>query len=376
MPKVSLIRCEDYAPAHVRQALTDALAPLGGLDFVKPGMRIAIKANLITTKHYDAAATTHPVMLAQLCALIRERGAQPIVGDSPGGPFLLTYLKTTYHAAGMAMVEKAGGILNYNTASREAEFPDGKILKKITYTDWLASCDAVITFAKLKTHAMLGLTAAVKNQFGIVPGVMKSEFHSLYPKVPDFCNMLIDLNEFIKPSLALIDGVMAMEGNGPAAGKPRKLGCLIASDSVYHADVAAAEIIGRNWTQLPLLAAAVERGLAPKSAAQLDLIGRIENFRVSDFDNLDIGGVSFGGSENSVLMRAVRNLVVRRPHVDREKCVGCGLCAKNCPRSAVEMKRKLPRFDVQACIRCFCCQELCPKEAISVKTTFLSRILN
>jgi uncharacterized protein (DUF362 family)/Pyruvate/2-oxoacid:ferredoxin oxidoreductase delta subunit len=376
MPKVSLIRCEDYAPAHVRQALTDALAPLGGLDFVKPGMRIAIKANLITTKHYDAAATTHPVMLAQLCALIRERGAQPIVGDSPGGPFLLTYLKTTYHAAGMAMVEKAGGILNYNTASREAEFPDGKILKKITYTDWLASCDAVITFAKLKTHAMLGLTAAVKNQFGIVPGVMKSEFHSLYPKVPDFCNMLIDLNEFIKPSLALIDGVMAMEGNGPAAGKPRKLGYLIASDSVYHADVAAAEIIGRNWTQLPLLAAAVERGLAPKSAAQLDLVGKIENFRVSDFDNLDIGGVSFGGSENSVLMRAVRNLVARRPHVDREKCVGCGLCAKNCPRSAVEMKRKLPRFDVQTCIRCFCCQELCPKEAISVKTTLLSRILN
>lgn len=376
MPKVSLIRCEDYTPEHARQALVDVLAPLGGLDFVKPGMRIAIKANLITAKHYDAAATTHPVLLAELCRLIRERGAQPIVGDSPGGPFLLTYLKTTYHAAGMAMVEKAGGILNYNIKSRDADFPEGKILKKVTYTDWLASCDAMISFSKLKTHAMLGMTAAVKNQFGIVPGLMKSEFHSLYPKVPDFCDMLIDLNEFIKPRLALIDGVMAMEGNGPAAGTPRKLDCLIASDSVYHADVAAAEIIGRNWTQLPLLAQAIARGLAPKSAAQLDLTGNIEDFHVSDFKNLDIGGVSFGGSENSALMRAVRNLIARRPQVDREKCVGCGMCAKNCPRSAIEMKRSLPKFDVQACIRCFCCQELCPKEAISVKTTLLSKILN
>ena len=135
MPKVSLIRCEDYAPAHVRQALTDALAPLGGLDFVKPGMRIAIKANLITTKHYDAAATTHPVMLAQLCALIRERGAQPIVGDSPGGPFLLTYLKTTYHAAGMAMVEKAGGIVTGRIAvlaeGAAAKRTDIKFLEKL-----------------------------------------------------------------------------------------------------------------------------------------------------------------------------------------------------------------------------------------------------
>jgi len=375
MPKVTLIPCENYDPEVVRAALTAALEPLGGLDFIQPGMKIAIKANLITVKHYDAAATTHPVMIAELVRMIRARGATAIVGDSPGGPFLATYLKTTYAAAGMHMVTKAGGIMNYNTNTLEADYPEGLVLKKVPYTEWLRDVDAVITFAKLKTHAMLGLTAAVKNQFGIVPGLTKSEFHSLFPKVPDFCNMLIDLNEFIKPRIAIIDAVMGMEGNGPAAGKPRKLGCIIASDSVYHADVAAAEIIGRNWTQLPLLAAAVERGLAPKSAAQLDLVGKIEDFAVTDFDNLDIGGVSFGGSEDSFLMRAIKNLIARRPAVDAQKCVGCGMCAKNCPRKAIEMKKKLPKFDVQACIRCFCCQELCPKEAISVKIPLASRIL-
>ena len=124
MPKVSLVRCEDYAPAHAEAALEEALAPFDGLSFVKPGMRIAIKTNLIIAKTPSAAATTHPEMLAALCRLIRARGATPIVGDSPGGPFTPAYLKTTYSVAGLSAVEKSGGILNDNTAQRTADFPD------------------------------------------------------------------------------------------------------------------------------------------------------------------------------------------------------------------------------------------------------------
>ncbi len=103
---------------------------------------------------------------------------------------------------------------------------------------------------------MLGMTGAVKNQFGIVPGLMKPEFHALYPEVSDFCNMLIDLNEFIKPRLAIIDGIVGMEGNGPSAGTAREIGCLIASDSVYHADVAMAYIMGLAPADMPLIHAA------------------------------------------------------------------------------------------------------------------------
>lgn len=375
MPKVSVVPCESYDPALVKSALIQALEPIGGLDFIQPGMRIAIKMNLITARHCDAAATTHPVMLAQLCSLIREKGAEPIVGDSPGGPFSLGYLKTAYAAAGLNIIPKAGGTLNYNLKSRDIDFPEGKTLKKITYTDWIAQCDAVITFAKLKTHAMLGMTAAVKNQFGIIPGIMKAEFHSFYPKTEDFCDMLIDLNEFIKPRLALIDAVVGMEGNGPTAGKPRKVGCLIASDSVYHADVAAADIIGLDSHTLPLLAAAVERGLAPEKVSELSLIGDTAPLRIKDFDNHDIGGVTFGKNNDSFIMRTIRNIITRRPNADASKCINCGACAKNCPRNAITMK-KTPKFNVQTCIRCFCCQEICPKDAISVKTTFISKILN
>ena len=192
MPKVSVTLCRTYDAAAVREALIEALSPFGGLNFIRPGMRIGIKMNLVTRKNYHAAATTHPVVLAELARLIREHGGEAVIGDSPGGPFSAAYLRSLYGPAGLSIAEKAGARLNFDTRVEETEFPAASILKKVTYTGWLADCDAVITCAKLKTHGMLGMTGAVKNQFGIVPGLMKPVFHALYPKVTDFCNMLID----------------------------------------------------------------------------------------------------------------------------------------------------------------------------------------
>ena len=108
MSKVSVTPCRTYDAAEVRQALIQALAPLGGLDFVQPGMRIGIKMNLVTLKNYHAAATTHPALLAALAQLITERGAEAVIGDSPGGPFSAAYLRSLYGPAGLALAEKAG----------------------------------------------------------------------------------------------------------------------------------------------------------------------------------------------------------------------------------------------------------------------------
>ncbi len=278
MAKVSITECRTYDAGAVRAALIKALEPLGGLDFLRPGMRIGLKMNLVTLKNYHAAATTHPVLLAELARLITERGAEAVIGDSPGGPFSVPYLRSLYVPAGLSIAEKAGARLNLDTRVEESAFPAGKILKNVTYTGWLTDCDAIITCAKLKTHAMLGMTGAVKNQFGIIPGLMKPEFHALYPEVSDFCNMLIDLNEFIKPRLAIIDGIVGMEGNGPSAGTTREIGCLIASDNVYHADVAMAYIMGLAPADMPLIHAAYERGLAPENVAELDIAGDPEQF--------------------------------------------------------------------------------------------------
>ena len=374
MSKVTITPCQNYEPEQVRRALMEALLPLDGLSFIKPGMRIGIKMNLITLKQYQSAATTHPVVLAELSRLIREQGATPVIGDSPGGPFTQAFLRSVYGPSGLAIPEAAGAEINRDVSVSEAEFPEGKVLKKVTHTAWLDSCDAVINCAKLKTHGMLGITGAVKNQFGIIPGLMKPEYHSLYPEVQDFCDMLIDLNEYLKPRLAIIDGVIGMEGNGPTAGTPRQIGCLIASDSVYHADVAMAHIMGLSPAAMPLIHAAHLRGLAPERVEELELVGNPDDYRMTDFRNIEIHGVQFGGRRDSVLQQLVNQVLARHPQADAKKCVNCGICARTCPKEAITIRRK-PKFDLQACIRCFCCQEMCPKEAISVKTTWLAKLL-
>ncbi len=167
---VSVVPCDAYEHERCKAALQALLEPLGGLTFVKPGDRVVIKANLITFLKPDKAATTHPVLLSALTELLRERGATVIIGDSPGGPFSLPYLKRVYAATGLIDCEKAGAALNQNTAIKQGTFPEAKVMREFTYTAYLDDCDYIIDFCKLKTHGMMGLTGGCKNMFGAIPG--------------------------------------------------------------------------------------------------------------------------------------------------------------------------------------------------------------
>ncbi|MBO6061240.1 MAG: DUF362 domain-containing protein, partial [Clostridia bacterium] len=214
----AVIPCADYAEAET--ALSRAISAIGGLDFVEPGMRIVIKANLVTALPPSACATTHPALVTALVKMLLSRGALVTVGDSPGGIFSEATLEHVYRVTGMTEAEAAGAKLNRNIASHQAEI-NGKVMRRLTYTDYLDECDAIIDFAKLKAHGMVGMSGAVKNMYGVIPGLIKPETHYLYPDVNDFADMLIDINEHFKPRLALIDAVDGMEGNGPTAGTPR-----------------------------------------------------------------------------------------------------------------------------------------------------------
>ena len=130
---VSCVRLAEYEPTLAEEALRRALEPIGGLELVKPGMTVVIKANLVSAMKPEEAATTHPVLLQALTRMLKEKGATVILGDSPGGVYTKAFVSRVYKLSGMHEVESEGAELNDDFSQVSAEFPEGKVLKSFTY---------------------------------------------------------------------------------------------------------------------------------------------------------------------------------------------------------------------------------------------------
>lgn len=381
MPDVAIVRCDNYQKEVCERALAEVLAPFGGLDWVKPGMKIAIKANLVAAMKPETAATTHPTLLAALTRALVARGAEVVVGDSPGNLFNAAVLNHVYSVTGLHAVEEAGGVLNHDFGMKEVTFEQAHVAKHFSYTSWLDRADAIISFCKLKSHGMMCLSAATKNLFGAVPGTMKPEYHFRYPDPLDFAGMIIDLNSYFKPVLYLVDAVLAMEGNGPTAGSPRQMGALLAGKDCHRLDLICAKLIGLEPMAVPTLQAAANYGLIPESAEEVCVQGDVQPFILPDFDRIERGkGMQFDTVLPGVLGKAFGKIAKKAmrssPKLHKSECIGCGLCTNVCPAKAITIKEKKARVDYQKCIRCFCCQEFCPKGAMKVHRPLPARILH
>lgn len=378
MTDVSIVPCSSYEAQDVKKALQEVLSPIGGLDWVSPGMKIAIKANLVSMMKPEAAATTHPALLCALVEELKNKGALVVIGDSPGGLYNSVFVNRIYSATGMKDTERYGAVLNQNFSTSEAAFPDAMVTKSFTYTAYLDEVDAIINFCKLKTHGMMGMSASVKNMFGVVPGTFKPEYHFRFPDHKDFAKMLIDLNTYFAPKvkLCLVDAVVGMEGNGPTQGKPRKIGAVLASANPHALDLACASIIGLDPADVPTLQVAHEMGIIPESAEKLTLYGDLASFVISDFQNIHVRrSLQFEGHGRFAAM-FVKSALQASPTPKKKECIGCKKCAEICPAKAIEMKNGIPVIDKKKCITCFCCQEFCPKGAMKVHRPLIARILN
>ncbi len=377
---VSVVPCDRYEVAEVEAALRAVLEPLGGLSFVRPGMRVAVKVNLVMALKPEAAATVHPAVVCALVRLLRERGAEVIVGDSPGGVYTAAWLRWVYDVCGMRAVEAAGGKLNDDFSQTEVNYPEAVQAKRFPFTAYLSRADAVIDLCKLKTHGMMGLSCAVKNMFGVVPGTIKPEFHYRYPRAEEFADVLVDLYEYVRPRLCICDAVVGMEGNGPTHGAPRRIGCLLAAENGHALDLLAAHLIGLGPRNIPTLAAAQRRGLIPSEVSALAVCGAPEQFALSDYQNVSLQPNVFFQVLGSGPIGKAADFVAGRiltpfPKLEAAACVGCGKCAQICPAKAIRMADGRPRIDRGACIHCFCCQEFCPKGAMQVGRHLLMRLL-
>lgn len=378
---VSVVPLREYTPALARAALSAVLSPLGGLSFVKEGMTVVIKANLVSAMKPESAGTTHPVLLSALCDMLAERGAHVIVGDSPGGVYNSAFVGRVYRVSGMNELLAHGAELNYDFSQCSATFSGGKRLHDFTYTGYLDKADVIINFAKLKSHGMMGMSCAAKNMFGAVPGIIKPEYHFRYPKYEDFADMIVDLDEYFHPVLSIADAVVGMEGNGPTAGTPRAINCLLASHSPHNLDMIASKILGFEREELPILDAAYKRGMTPRSAEEVSLFGSLESLVLDDFERVvERRSLQFGGDGNSRAKRFLGKIagaiLKTKPLVKRSECVGCGVCRDVCPAKTIAIKRGVAVIKRKKCIRCFCCQEFCPKSAMKVKRSFIASLFH
>ena len=375
---VSLVSCTSYNINEVKRALSSLLDSINGLDFVKEGMCIAIKANLVTFAKPEEAVTTHPALICALIELLKEQGAgRVIVGDSPGGLYNSVFLNKVYSVCGLNVIEEVGGELNRNFEQTEAHFEGAKVAHSFTYTSYLDEADAIIDFCKLKTHGMMGMSAAAKNMFGVIPGTMKPEYHFRYPDVADFARMIVDLDEYFadKIKLCIADAIVGMEGNGPTAGTPREIGAILASPSPHKLDLVCAKIIGLDPDTIPTLGAARERGLIPNSVDELNVLGDVDALVIPDYNNVAVRHSLLFDNKSKLFGKVAKTVLEAKPTVKAKECKGCEKCKQICPAQAITMKNGKPVIDRKKCIKCFCCQEFCPFAAMVVHRPVLAKIL-
>lgn len=388
---VALDACQQYDVDQIEGLLRDQITRLGLDDKLHEGMTVALKLNLVTAMKPDTAGTTHPAVVEAMCRILISRGIKVVMGDSPGGPFNAPYLKTVYSICGLGEIaQRTGAILNEDFDQCNDQFMDGVIAKNITVTSWLVKADAIINMCKLKTHGMMGMSAAVKNMFGSIPGTMKPEYHFRFPEQADFANMLIDLQQYWKPKMIMhvVDGIVGMEGNGPTAGTPRQIGVLMTGEDPYALDLIGGRIIGLEQNQVLTMSEAYKRGLSKESADQVEVIiagdkalgtkDTLAPFMIPDYKLLtESSDLGFGGNSPFQKLRGkiLSKVFTSRPQVKADECVGCQKCFQICPAKTITMKDKIPVIDRSKCIKCFCCQEFCPKGAMKVQRTGLARLL-
>ncbi len=372
---VALIPLTTYDQPAVDAAVRQGVALLGGMEqLIRKDEKIVLKPNLLARALPQKAITTHPAVFSAVCKLLREEGYDHLsYGDSPGNP--TTTPDKAAESAGIAeaaakyRVDKA----DFATGS-VVSFPEGKVAKSFYLCKGVQDADAMINICKMKTHALERITGAVKNLYGCITGVNKAAGHAQYPSSEKFADMLADLNLCVAPRLAIMDGIVAMEGNGPSSGTPINMNVLLFSADPVALDGVFAALVHLDPEQVPTCVSGARVGLGTLDAQEiivrtpegdLTVMQAQEKYGNPDFD------VFRDKLRRSLTMKLMPLLPIlqHRPKVDLKKCIGCGICEEACPvpEKAVHSGHgQKAKYDYSKCIRCYCCQEMCPAKAIEV----------
>ena len=333
-----------YNSPALEAAVEDIFAKSAAAASLSAQSRVLLKPNLLAKHAPEKAVTTHPAVVAAVCAALRRRGVAHItLADSPGGQYTPGAMQAIYRASGLAAACEQYGAALYTGCRALPRKAQGVRVHEFNLIEPVHEADFIIDLPKIKTHVMTGMSCAVKNLFGTVPGLQKAELHMRFPEKQAFGEMLVDLCETVRPSLVIADGILAMEGDGPAGGEPRALGLLLGGEDAYTLDLAVCRLMGLPARNVPYLAAAMARGVCAEALDEALLRGDTGAAAPRADYKLPAGcsGVSFAHKAPRPLRWAVpgmERLLAPRPKIDRRKCIGCGKCAEICPGHAITVR--------------------------------------
>lgn len=369
MSKVSIVHCPDYS--DTKRALAEALDLLGGLEnIIQSGDRVLIKPNILSASPPERAATTHPSVVASMCEFVLQAGGKPIVGDGAG----ISRPGATAKALKASGIEEAAiragaKVVNFETAGFTlVDVPDPLQFQKLYIANPILEANIVISLPKLKTHELTYYTGAVKNFFGVLPLKCRKEIH-LLGKRDLFGEAVADIYSIVRPSFAVMDGVIGMEGNRPSHGKPINSGVILASQDCISLDIVAAELIGFDPLKIPTTAGVLKKGFAN----QCPVIVGTPLKEVKMKFKQSSGGIS---TAPSFLTRSLGKYFTIYPQINQQKCTHCGACCLNCsPQAVVRLEKGGFRINQDKCILCYCYRELCPNNAVEIKKSLLATLL-
>ncbi len=372
MTKVSIVKCENYEHIEVKTAILKSLELIGGLEkTVKPGDTVLLKVNVIAGFPPERAATTHPAVVGAMIELIREAGGIPWVGDSSGA-YGFTAQSLELSGIKKACEDSGGKLINFESTGTYPVKVNGRVLNSINVAKPVIDCDVLVSLPKMKTHMLTKYTGAVKNFYGVIPGSGKAAIHRQAPTEESLSCAIVDIYSALKPGLAVMDGIVGMEGDGATNGTPISSGVILSSADCVALDAVASQVMGFSHKDILTTCFAHERGLGVGELDKIEVMGeKISDVRMGfkksrrTYYKLPtfLGKFVFKNAEN-----------MSRVEISGEDCKKCGICFESCPVSAITFEPS-PFIDQKKCIKCYCCHELCRNGAVKLKTSYFGRRL-
>ncbi len=363
--EVSLVSCESYERTKVEEAVEKAFDLLGGPErIIEPSSSVFIKTNALLPSAPENCVVTHPEVVRAVIRQVMRVTRKVLIGDCPGGGNSSVFLKRVYARNGLEDVAaETGAALNYDTSTVDVTVKEGRKVKSVTISGPMAQSDVLISLPKFKTHELVGITAAIKNLFGVVPGMTKFAYHSRFNHADEFADLLVDICLAARARFHIVDAVESMHGDGPRRGDKIMTKFILAGEDPFAVDFLLMNLIGKDYRANRALHFAVERGLFSRRLEDISILGEsVSNLAVKDF-RLPPGKEKSAAVPQSLMNRFSR-LLTSKPKIAPEVCTRCGKCVEICPRGAITMDEEAAKIKSGKCIRCYCCHEICEFDAV------------